>query len=187
MALGQRFYSPKLKQFITPDFFFLQNMEGCIERPVECNLYSYSKNNPLNFVDPSGQSATAAIGLTGLVVGGTGAAAYGIGRGALWLANSVGAMSDATYNNQVNRINNGAARAWNAVYKPIVENTIGFAGKAGALLSIGKGFTSAYTGRDVLHASSFDGLSFGDKRINGAQRFWEAFSYCWKYGWLYVI
>ncbi|MDB9786564.1 hypothetical protein OAB57_00515 [Bacteriovoracaceae bacterium] len=55
VLMGHRFYDPKAKRFLTPDNYFLENPEKCIDSPVECNLYSYAKNNPISYVDPTGQ------------------------------------------------------------------------------------------------------------------------------------
>ncbi len=55
--MDHRDYDAALGQFLTADPLFLENPEKCIESPMECNLYGYSKGNPVSFVDPSGLSA----------------------------------------------------------------------------------------------------------------------------------
>jgi RHS repeat-associated protein len=54
IIMGARFYEPPLGRFLTPDPLLLEDLEKCAENPSECNLYSYARNNPLKYTDPSG-------------------------------------------------------------------------------------------------------------------------------------
>jgi RHS repeat-associated protein len=54
VRMGVRDYDPLLGQFWSPDPLYLETIEKCAESPVDCNLYSYARNNPLTFVDPDG-------------------------------------------------------------------------------------------------------------------------------------
>lgn len=51
---GARYYADAIGRFISPDAYFLESPERCVGSPVECNLYSYAKNNPLKYLDPTG-------------------------------------------------------------------------------------------------------------------------------------
>jgi len=52
-----RFYDPQLGRFVQPDPLFLDQPKLCLKSVIECNLYSYARNNPLKFSDPTGQDA----------------------------------------------------------------------------------------------------------------------------------
>lgn len=65
---GGRYYSPEMGRWITPDPLFINNPAEATKRPLESNLYSYTVNNPINYVDPNGEwaqiaLAVAAVGL----------------------------------------------------------------------------------------------------------------------------
>ncbi|MDC0714753.1 FG-GAP-like repeat-containing protein [Stigmatella sp. ncwal1] len=63
--MGVRDYDARINRFLTPDPLFLEHPERCLSSPVECNLYSYAKASPVNFVDPEGTCSAPA----GLKVG----------------------------------------------------------------------------------------------------------------------
>jgi RHS repeat-associated protein len=75
MYFEARYYDPLSTRFISPDPLFAAEIEKCIESIVECNLYQYTGNNPVNFVDPDGELALHVIaaiagGVVGAIAGG---------------------------------------------------------------------------------------------------------------------
>ena len=55
LGLGAvRFYPSESGRFISPDPLFLERPDLCVSDIVSCNLFSYAKNNPLQYVDPTG-------------------------------------------------------------------------------------------------------------------------------------
>jgi RHS repeat-associated protein len=54
IRMGVRDYDPMLGQFWSPDPLYLETIGKCAESPVDCNLFSYARNNPISFVDPTG-------------------------------------------------------------------------------------------------------------------------------------
>ncbi|MCB9603669.1 MAG: hypothetical protein H6721_03840 [Sandaracinus sp.] len=54
VRMGVRDYDPYLARFWTPDPLFAEDLERCGESPVECSLYGYVGNDPVEFVDPEG-------------------------------------------------------------------------------------------------------------------------------------
>ncbi|MFT3926502.1 MAG: RHS repeat-associated core domain-containing protein [Myxococcales bacterium] len=48
---------PRADRWMSPDPLFTRDSEACLARPFECaNGYQYVSNNPVDFVDPTGQS-----------------------------------------------------------------------------------------------------------------------------------
>ena len=71
VRMGHRFYDPIAKMFLTPDFYFLENADKCAQSPVECNLYSYASNDPVYYVDPTGEALIATLILGAISLGTT--------------------------------------------------------------------------------------------------------------------
>jgi RHS repeat-associated protein len=61
LYLGQRYYDPALRRFISPDPLILNDPAICLERHRECNLYGYAVNNPLKYVDDTGELAVMTV------------------------------------------------------------------------------------------------------------------------------
>ena len=51
---GSRRLSSAVGRWVSMDRLALENPRFCADRPLECNGYSYSGNDPVNFVDPTG-------------------------------------------------------------------------------------------------------------------------------------
>ena len=69
--LQSRYYNPEWGRFINAD------SQLNADTPIELNLFAYCNNNPVNFVDHSGHSATAIV-LSVIAVAGLLATAFGV-------------------------------------------------------------------------------------------------------------
>ena len=83
-CLGARYYSPEWRRFISPDdtsYLDPENVNGL-------NLYCYSNNDPVNYVDPSGHLAITTLLFTaltcGLIAAGSNAIGQVVFNGATW-------------------------------------------------------------------------------------------------------
>ncbi len=47
---GARYYDPGLGRFVTSDPLFVEELEKCVDSPLEWNLYGYANNNPIKFL-----------------------------------------------------------------------------------------------------------------------------------------
>ena len=55
--LRARYYDPSIGRFTSHDI-----EEGEISNPLDMNRYVYCRNNPIKYVDPSGESVALTIG-----------------------------------------------------------------------------------------------------------------------------
>ena len=67
---NQRYYSPQLGRFLTPDPRFLGQPERELDVPEAHNLYVYAAGDPVDYVDPTGEGFWSTLGkiLAGIVV-----------------------------------------------------------------------------------------------------------------------
>ncbi len=70
--MGVRDYDARIARFLQPDPLYLEHPEKCIEHVVDCNLYTYARNNPIQIVDPTGED--------GVLLGGGASAQAGFGE-----------------------------------------------------------------------------------------------------------
>jgi RHS repeat-associated protein len=61
LQMGVRDYDPYLGEWTSADPLFFEHPEMCLESPVECNLFSYAANDPVNFTDRNGQIIDALL------------------------------------------------------------------------------------------------------------------------------
>lgn len=54
IRFGSRDYAPSLGGFLTPDRTFLDDPAGCVDHPIDCNLYGFAGGNPTRASDTSG-------------------------------------------------------------------------------------------------------------------------------------
>ncbi len=59
IRMGARYYAPNLGRWVSADRLFIDNASKCVENPLECGLYVYVRNSPLDFIDPSGMGGPA--------------------------------------------------------------------------------------------------------------------------------
>jgi RHS repeat-associated protein len=69
IRMGARDYDARVGGFLEPDPLYLLHPENCVTSPVECSLYGYARDRPLDFTDPTGFDAYQVSGQMGGVVG----------------------------------------------------------------------------------------------------------------------
>jgi RHS repeat-associated protein len=127
-----RYYDPQLGRFITPDPM------GFVDGP---SMYQFARNNPLDFADPTGESAT----LIGGLVGGVGGLAYAgyrslrFGEGYRWNYAVQGAVAGAAVGFGIDTLGTGAGLSAAVIGGTAIGAGLG--GAAGSIASDG-----SYTG-----------------------------------------
>lgn len=128
---GARYYDPSIGRFVTPDTIVQAPYD-----PQSLNRYSYCRNNPLNYVDPTGHWFWAAI-IIGAILGGASASTS---HQPIWQGVLMGALGGAL-------VAGGAA-------------AFGFWGAAGGGMLAGAG-TAGATGGNVGFGALVGGLGAG--------------------------
>ncbi len=158
---GARYYDPELGRFIQPDTIVQAPSD-----PQSFNRYSYCRNNPINYVDPTGHKnifarfwdwLTGSIGnIVGVIVG----AAVAIVSGNLWLGFQAYSITSSV-------INSAVSGNWGGLAGGIVGGFIGgafgkIAGVAGgALFADVNTFAAGFATGAIEFGTSGFGTGFG--------------------------
>ena len=78
IRMGSRDYDPNVGSFTTPDATILREPALCVKYPEQCNLFSYAKNSPLRFNDPTGSLVPALVAGAAAVAEGAAAGAVAV-------------------------------------------------------------------------------------------------------------
>lgn len=149
---GARYYDPELGRFIQPDTIIAQPFD-----PQGLNRYAYCRNNPINYVDPTGHKNIFAqfwdwlTGSIGNIVGAIVGAAVAIVSGNLWLGFQAYSMTSLV-------INAATSGNWGGLAGGIAGGLIGGA------LGIG-------TASGIYSALGQSSFTFGGGFLGGAAEF----------------
>jgi RHS repeat-associated protein len=151
---GARYYDPELGRFIQPDTIIARPFD-----PQDLNRYAYCRNNPINYVDPTGHSWLSQFckwlfGSIGNIVGAVVGAVVAVVSGNLWLGFQAYSMTSSV-------INGAMSGNWGGLAGGIVGGLIGGALGAGAASGLyGALGESAHTfGAGFLGGAAEFGLS----------------------------
>ena len=150
---GARYYDPELGRFIQPDTIVASPFD-----PQDLNRYAYCRNNPINYVDPTGHKNIFArfwdwlTGSIGNIIGAiVGVAVTIASSGNLWLGFQAYSMTSSV-------INSAMAGNWGGLAGGIIGGLIGGALGAGAASGI-------------YGALGQDAFTFGGGFLGGAAEF----------------
>ncbi len=164
---GARYYDPEIGRFVTADTIVQAPYD-----PQSLNRYSYCRNNPLNYVDPSGHFAWFVAAIIGAIIGGAvGGISAGMAGGEIWKGILFGAAFGAVTGVIANGIGAALTKSalatgasispWEGAYITGLE--FGIAG-------FGTGLASGYAGGEGSLSSMMKsaGMGFGIGLVAGA-------------------
>ena len=162
--LNARYYDPALRRFLSLDSTEYLDPET----PNGLNLYAYCNNDPMNYADPSGNSAILALALMGLGVGlGLGYAAYTDYQDNSAVDGSVGWQTYFGAAVTLGAIGFGAGYFWPAISSFLGSSftftlpSLGYANASGALAaSMSITLTGAQIAESALIGASIIGLNY---------------------------
>jgi len=165
MYYRARYYDPVVGMFISPDRFVASSFD-----PQAFNRYAYARNNPMRYVDETGEAFWLIFGIViGALIGATMTFAMNydaIMSGELsgleiFTLLSVGAFAGALGGAAGYAAGAGASAAIGSALGAVAKGAI-----AGAIGGFAGGFTAGFVG-GAIEAGAFGGLSFGEALLTG--------------------
>ncbi|MDP3791310.1 MAG: toxin TcdB middle/N-terminal domain-containing protein [Candidatus Omnitrophota bacterium] len=158
---GARYYDPELGRFIQPDTIVQAPFD-----PQSLNRYTYCRNNPINYIDPTGHSWLSKFwdwltGSIGNIVGAIVGAAVAIVSGNLWLGFQAYSMTSSVINSAVSGNWGGLA---GGIVGGLIGGALGVGAASGIYGALGKGaftFGGGFLGGAAEFGLSGFGSGFG--------------------------